>query len=428
MNKDYKIGIVVGLVVLALGVVYYTVTNKPAPPAEPVAVPAEADNQPMLGTTAPPADTVVVPVEVPAPVEITLPEAIVPPADEKADVKPLANDWGLPSPADKTKSTTAGEVAPIKFAADKPASVEPGAGETGYASPDEGSGDTGGEYFRLDEGASVVAGTIEPEVIRPETADQPAPVAYRGKDSYVVQTGDDLWTIAERVYGTGNGKYYKLIEKANPEIDPDALKVGKKLRIPPMPSASVTAETPMAMDTTRTTRPGSSGVTDPTKPQTYVVTGADAAGYWGIAKKVYGEGNASKYVLIQQANPKIDPQKLRVGTKLIIPPLPKETPATRSVESIYRSGTSTTSAVPGQTYIIKKGDTVWAIAERVYGNGTYSSIIVKANPQMDPENLKLGQKITLPPKPMTTRTPSRSRTVTSPPRTRVAPGEPDFGP
>ncbi len=48
------------------------------------------------------------------------------------------------------------------------------------------------------------------------------------------------------------------------------------------------------------------------------------------------------------------------------------------------------------TYTIRKGDTLWSIAQQVYGDGQRWQDIVNANPGLDPNKLRVGQKIVLP--------------------------------
>lgn len=49
-----------------------------------------------------------------------------------------------------------------------------------------------------------------------------------------------------------------------------------------------------------------------------------------------------------------------------------------------------------RTYTIQKGDTLWSIATREYGNGQKWKDISAANPSIDPKRLAVGQQITLP--------------------------------
>ena len=125
---------------------------------------------------------------------------------------------------------------------------------------------------------------------------------------YIVRAGDaGFWGVAEKVYG--HGKYWTHIRRANPGVDSNTLAPGKRLVIPPLP--------------TKPTRRGAAVKDSPIRPapgiqQIYTVQPGDN-GFWGVAKKVYGDGRY--YELIAEANPKADTLKLRAGQKLIIPPL-----------------------------------------------------------------------------------------------------------
>lgn len=50
----------------------------------------------------------------------------------------------------------------------------------------------------------------------------------------------------------------------------------------------------------------------------------------------------------------------------------------------------------GGSYTIRKGDTLWSIAARHYGDGKMWTQIVDANPGLDPKKLAVGQVISLP--------------------------------
>ena len=53
---------------------------------------------------------------------------------------------------------------------------------------------------------------------------------------------------------------------------------------------------------------------------------------------------------------------------------------------------------PSRTHTVEKGDTLWAIAEKVYGNGTKYQLIVEANQPMikDANEIYPGQVLRLP--------------------------------
>ena len=61
-------------------------------------------------------------------------------------------------------------------------------------------------------------------------AEAPAAEAMVG-ESHVVAPGDSLWNISLKYYGTGTK--WKMIADANPDANPDDLKIGSTLKIPP---------------------------------------------------------------------------------------------------------------------------------------------------------------------------------------------------
>ena len=71
----------------------------------------------------------------------------------------------------------------------------------------------------------------------PEQSSGPGPQATNVESTervYVVQKDDlGFWTIAEKVYG--DGKHWRLIAEANPDVDVDDLREGRELQIPALP-------------------------------------------------------------------------------------------------------------------------------------------------------------------------------------------------
>lgn len=57
-----------------------------------------------------------------------------------------------------------------------------------------------------------------------------------------------------------------------------------------------------------------------------------------------------------------------------------------------------TAAVPeGETYVVRRGDTLRGIAEDFYGNASLDDCIAEANGIDDPEALSVGAELTIPP-------------------------------
>lgn len=53
-------------------------------------------------------------------------------------------------------------------------------------------------------------------------------------------------------------------------------------------------------------------------------------------------------------------------------------------------------APAARTYMVKEGDTLWAIATHVYGDGQRWVDIAQANPSLDPAKMPVGREIVLP--------------------------------
>ncbi len=60
------------------------------------------------------------------------------------------------------------------------------------------------------------------------------------------------------------------------------------------------------------------------------------------------------------------------------------------------SGRGHASSGAGKTYVVKKGDTLWAIAQRSYGDGKQYRKILAANPSIKGDKVNVGQKIVIP--------------------------------
>lgn len=110
---------------------------------------------------------------------------------------------------------------------------------------------------------------------------------------------------------------------------------------------------------------------------------------WSIAEDSYGSGY--NWVDIYSAN-KLTSQKLEVGQKLMIPEAAAKKPtATNTI-----SQTNTQTAISKDTYTVEKGDSLWKIAVRSYGDGYKWVEIAKANKLVNPNSIHPGNVLTLP--------------------------------
>ncbi len=128
-----------------------------------------------------------------------------------------------PMPAEAPAETAPAEAAPVEAA---PAAAEP-------VFPD------------LPAGSADIANTPPTMAAEPAPAEAAAPAdaapvgpapmeaapEKMAEGSHVIEPGDSLWKIAAKYYGSG--AKWKTIADANPDANPDDLKIGATLKIPP---------------------------------------------------------------------------------------------------------------------------------------------------------------------------------------------------
>jgi nucleoid-associated protein YgaU len=147
---------------------------------------------------------------------------------------------------------------------------------------------------------------------------------------------------------------------------------------------------------------------------------------WSIAVKNYNDG--FKWTEIKDANKLSDSDSLKEGQKLIIPVVaaaaspvaqasasPTVKPTVIASASATPSGTPVVTATPAATvaptsapaapseekisadkYTVVKGDSLWTIAERAYGDGYKWVEIAKENKLVNPNVIHTGNVFTLP--------------------------------
>jgi nucleoid-associated protein YgaU len=145
---------------------------------------------------------------------------------------------------------------------------------------------------------------------------------------------------------------------------------------------------------------------------TYVVRANDSLVL--IARRFYGTQGDRLWRRIYEANRSVlsDPDRLRAGQELVIPGVeasPASVPAPEG--EVVRTVTAgelaemlgnrsdlveAPSPLPA-TYTVRAGDTFYGIAERLYGNARYASLLHLKNKHLVPDATKLraGQRIVL---------------------------------
>lgn len=125
------------------------------------------------------------------------------------------------------------------------------------------------------------------------------------------------------------------------------------------------------------------GVTIAELPTTHTVQGGEHL--WQIAEKYYGSGY--NWVDIAQENKLANANFLIVGRQLAIPKAePRKSTITQAPGS----------TISGETYTVVKGDYLWKIALRAYGDGYKWPEIAEANSLKNPNLIHPGNVLKLP--------------------------------
>ena len=159
-------------------------------------------------------------------------------------------------------------------------------------------------------------------------------------------------------------------------------------------------------DDPRATSPGQTPITPPiqpiaqtrVEPKIHTVVRGDTLG--GIAKHYYGK--ESKWKIIQVANQTRvpDPSRLKVGVKLVIPPLEgQQSPSGILPVSVPISNQPAATAAK-RTHTVAPNETLTSIATKYYGSSKQWQRIHKANLSIlpDPNRLQRGMVLVIPPK------------------------------
>lgn len=110
---------------------------------------------------------------------------------------------------------------------------------------------------------------------------------------------------------------------------------------------------------------------------------------WEIAEKYYGSGY--NWVDVAKENSLANANLLFVDQKLTIPRVEVKKPATKLAKAETAGLTIT-----GKTYTVDRGDHLWEIALRAYGDGYRWVEIAKANNLVNPNLIHTGNVLVIP--------------------------------
>ena len=121
-------------------------------------------------------------------------------------------------------------------------------------------------------------------------------------------------------------------------------------------------------------------------PRAYTVKSGDDL--WSIAEKIYGSGY--NWVDLANANKLQNPEVLYAGTKLVVPNVEPK------MITVQNNSVQNPSPITESSYTVVKGDYLWSIAVRAYGNGYKWTEIAKANNLANPDLIFSGNVLKLP--------------------------------
>ena len=216
----------------------------------------------------------------------------------------------------------------------------------------------------LDEGNMPVGKVLVIPVLEPT----PDLAAKDGERTYTVQKNDTYFSIAASQLG--NGARWKELEKLN-RISAENLRPGKVIKLP----ANLVQQPVAAIEA-------------PADGRVHVVLKGETLGE--ISQKHYG--TSRRWKDIQTANPKVDPENMMPGSKLVLPDLPVQATSGTPGADVQPA----TTVALGQYTVVAADNSLMDIARKTLGDAQQWKKIQDANPGINAKKLRVGQKLLIP--------------------------------
>ena len=206
-------------------------------------------------------------------------------------------------------------------------------------------------------------------------------------DIYFIHTsrysGETLGIVAD--WYTGDSKNEKVLAEINPDLDPKKIEAGSEIFIP------------VKLLKTRKSMPQNFAADDCKNCYQHTVHWSGES--LSLIARWY-TGSSGNWRKLAKANPRLNPNRIKKGNVIMIPPalLKTKEPLPQKVAAKYTANYF--------AHTVKQdGEKMEMIAGWYTGNAANWEVIARANPRINPNRLKAGNEIFIPPKLLKTRQP-----------------------
>jgi hypothetical protein len=233
------------------------------------------------------------------------------------------------------------------------------------------------------------------------------------QDEYFIHTSRWSWETLAYVaeWYTGDAKNEKNLAAINPDVNAQKIAVGSEIRIP--------------ADLLKTREPLPKNFSGEDRQDFYKHTVHWPGESLSLIASWY-TGSFQNWRKLAAANPRLDPNRIKNGNLVYIPPslLKTRVPLPQKVAAKYTSDYF--------AYTVKRdNEKLENIAAWYTGNPANLKLLAKANPDLNANQLKAGDEVYIPENLLKTRKPlpaPKSATAESVPATQTPPAEPEVKP